>query len=40
MKMLLYDLIDRCNYRNGAETDHEQCVDCSFGDNCPHDCKK
>lgn len=36
--MLLYELVERCHYRNGNEITHEQCVDCSYGDDCPHNC--
>lgn len=37
--MFLYELVEKCNYRNGGESTHEQCVDCTYGDSCPHDCK-
>ena len=37
--MLLYELVEKCNYRNGGEGVHEQCEDCTYGKFCPHDCK-
>lgn len=36
--MLLYDLVERCNYRNENLDAHEQCQDCEYGCDCPHDC--
>jgi len=38
--MLLYDLIEKCSYRDEFQNEHEQCEDCSYGDNCPGDCQK
>ena len=38
--MLLYDLIEKCSYRDKFQNEHEQCEDCSYGDNCPGDCQK
>lgn len=37
--MLLYELVEKCNYRNAGESVHEQCVDCTYGESCPRDCK-
>lgn len=36
--MLLYELVEKYHKRNGTERTHEQCMDCSYGDYCPHDC--
>lgn len=36
--MLLYDLVERCNYRNENLATCGQCQDCEYGDDCPHDC--
>ena len=37
--MLLYDLIEKCSYRDEYQKEHEQCEDCSYGDCCPRDCQ-
>ena len=29
-----------CFYRDEFQNEHEQCEDCSYGDNCPGDCQK
>lgn len=36
--MLLYELVEKCNDRNGSQIVHEQCADCAYGANCPHNC--
>lgn len=38
--MLLYDLIEKCSYRDEFQSTHEQCEDCSYGDRCSGDCQK
>lgn len=38
--MLLYELVEKCNYRNGNQIMHEQCEDCAYGEDCPHNCIK
>lgn len=37
--MLLYDLIEKCSYRDEYQKEHEQCEDCSYGKCCPRDCQ-
>lgn len=37
--MLLYDLIQKCSYRDEFQNEHEQCEDCSYGECCPRDCQ-
>ncbi len=37
--MLLYDLIEKCSYRDEFQNGHEQCLDCSYGNHCPGDCQ-
>ena len=37
--MLLYDLIEKCSYRDEYQKEHEQCEYCSYGDCCPRDCQ-
>lgn len=37
--MLLYDLIEKCSYRDEFQNGHEQCLDCSYGDHCPGNCQ-
>lgn len=37
--MLLYNLIEKCSYRDEFQANHEQCMDCSYGDCCPHNCQ-
>lgn len=36
--MLLYELVERCHYRNENEITHEQCGECSYGCDCPRNC--
>lgn len=38
--MLIYELVEKCNIRNEGKIIHNQCEDCTYGDECPHDCKK
>lgn len=38
--MLLYDLIEKCSYRDEFQSIHEQCEDCSYGERCSGDCQK
>ena len=33
--MFLYDLIEKCSYRDKYQKEHERCEDCSYGDCCP-----
>lgn len=40
MAMLLDELIEKCYYRDKHRCTDEQCVDCTYGDNCAHDCKQ
>lgn len=37
--MLLYDLIEKCSYRDEYQKEHKQCEDCSYGKCCPRDCQ-
>ncbi len=37
--MLLYDLIEKCSYRDEFQNGHEQCLDCSYGDHCSGNCQ-
>ncbi len=36
--MLLYDLVEKCNYRNANLVAHEQCQHCEYGCDSPHNC--
>ena len=38
--MLLYDLLEKCSYRDEFQREHEQCVDCSYGKSCPRNCQR
>lgn len=38
--MLLYDLLEKCSYRDEFQRKHEQCVDCSYGKSCPRNCQR
>lgn len=38
-KVLLYDLIEKCSYRDEFQNDHEQCVNCSYGNHCTGNCQ-
>lgn len=37
--MLLYDLIQKCSYRDEFRNKHEQCENCSYGEYCLRDCQ-
>ena len=37
--MLLYELIKKCDQRNLKKSSHGKCIDCNYGEACPHDCK-
>ena len=37
--MMLETILSKCDKRYEEPID-EQCVDCSYGDHCPHDCEK
>lgn len=37
--MLLYNLIEKCSYRDEFQNKHEQCANCSYGKCCPRDCQ-
>lgn len=38
--MLLYELVEKCSLRDEYRCIHEQCGDCTYGNNCVHDCKE
>ncbi len=38
--MLIYELVEKCNMRNESKIIQKQCEGCTYGDECPHDCKK
>lgn len=37
--MLIYNLIEKCCYRDKFQNNHEQCENCSYGEYCPQDCQ-
>ena len=37
--MLLYDLIEKCSYRNELRNKSEKCEDCSYRNCCPGNCQ-